>query len=69
MTRKTGPRPEKGHKGASMLWRLIKILFLLGILAGLGLVAYAYVGPVVFPADFAAPSEEMRVPLTLETQD
>lgn len=52
-----------------MLWRLIKLILLLAILAGCALIAYAYVGPIVFPADFAAPSEETRVPLLLETQE
>ena len=52
-----------------MLWRLIKFLVVLAILAGLALVAYAYVGPILFPADFAAPSEEMRVPVTLEPSE
>lgn len=52
-----------------MLWRLIKLILVLAVLAGCGLVAYAYVGPIIFPADFAAPSAETRVPLTLETQE
>ena len=47
------------------MWRLIKILLGLAIVAGLGLVAYAYVGPVLFPADFAAPSQQVSAPVTL----
>ncbi len=39
-----------------MIWKLIKILVFLAILGGLAFVAYAFVGPVLFPADFAAPS-------------
>ena len=46
---------------------MIKALFLLIILAGVGLVAYAYVGPIFFPADFAAPIQEVTSPVTLET--
>ncbi|WP_172796225.1 hypothetical protein [Loktanella sp. 5RATIMAR09] len=49
------------------MWRLIKTLLFLIIIAGLGLVAYAYIGPLFFPADFAAPSEEVTYPVTLET--
>ncbi|WP_168769070.1 hypothetical protein [Yoonia maricola] len=49
------------------MWRFIKALLFLIILAGVCLVAYAYVGPLFFPADFAAPSEEVTRPVTLET--
>ncbi|MEL6838289.1 MAG: hypothetical protein AAFP85_03300 [Pseudomonadota bacterium] len=49
------------------MWRLIKLLVFLVALAGVCLVAYAYVGPVFFPADFAAPSQEVTRPVTLET--
>lgn len=52
-----------------MLWRLVKLMLVLAVLAGLALIAYAYVGPIVFPADFAPPSDETRLPLTLETQE
>ena len=54
---------ELGH----VMWRLIKALLFLIILAGVGLVAYAYVGPLFFPADFAAPSQEVTQPVTLDT--
>ena len=49
------------------MWRFIKALLFLIIVAGIGLVAYAYVGPLFFPGDFAAPSEEVTRPVTLET--
>lgn len=49
------------------MWRLIKALLFLIVLGGAALVAYAYVGPVFFPADFAAPSQEVTRPVTLET--
>ncbi|WIV52171.1 hypothetical protein QQG91_06950 [Marivivens sp. LCG002] len=51
-----------------MLWKLFKALFILAILAGLGLVAYAYVGPLFFPNDFAAPTTEIVQPVTLNAQ-
>ncbi len=44
--------------------RLIKYLFYLAILAGIGLSAYAYVGPW-FGADFDAPVSEIRKPVVL----
>ena len=37
------------------MWRLLKWLFYLAILAGIAVVAYAYLGPF-FGADFSAPS-------------
>lgn len=46
------------------MWRIIKLLLYLAILAGLGLVAYAYLGPF-FGADFSAPLQEMRIPVDL----
>lgn len=49
------------------MWRLIKLVVILVLLAAVGLVAYAYVGPVFFPADFAAPTQEVTSPVTLET--
>ena len=49
------------------MWRFIKALLFLIILAGVGLVAYAYIGPLFFPADFAPPSQEVTRPVTLET--
>ena len=50
-----------------MIWRLIKVLLGLAFLMAIALVIYAYAGPILFPADFAAPSEEIRVPVTLDT--
>jgi predicted small lipoprotein YifL len=48
------------------MWRLIKVLFVLAILAGLAFVGYAYVGPVFFPQDFAAPTTDVTVPVELD---
>ena len=48
------------------MWRLIKAILFLVILGGVALVAYAYVGPLFFPADFAAPSQEVTTPVTLD---
>lgn len=50
------------------MWRLIKVLFFLALMAGLALIAYAYAGPVFFPADFAAPTAPVSQPVTLEFQ-
>ncbi|MDC0656840.1 MULTISPECIES: hypothetical protein [unclassified Leisingera] len=44
--------------------RLIKYLVYLLVLAAIGLVGYAYVGPW-FGADFSAPSSEVRKPVVL----
>jgi hypothetical protein len=44
---------------------LIKYLIYIVILAAIGLVAYAYVGPW-FGADFRAPQAETRVPVGLD---
>ena len=49
------------------MFRIIKVLFYLAILGGIGLVAYAYVGPF-FGADFSAPQSEQRVPVTLDAE-
>ncbi|MGR3759228.1 hypothetical protein ACUXV3_03720 [Roseobacteraceae bacterium NS-SX3] len=45
--------------------RLIKYLIYLVILAAIGLVGYAYIGPW-FGADFSAPTEEVRKPVVLD---
>ena len=45
--------------------RILKWLFYLAVLAAIGLVAYAYLGPF-FGADFSAPSQEIRQPVTLD---
>lgn len=46
--------------------RLIKYLIYLIVLAFLGLVAYAYVGPYL-GVSFAPPQTEKRAPVTLNT--
>jgi predicted small lipoprotein YifL len=48
------------------MWRLIKVLLVLAILAGVALVAYAYVGPFLFPDDFTAPVREVTKPVDLD---
>lgn len=50
----------------NMLWRLIKALVFLSVVGGIGLVIYAYVGPIFFPADFTAPSTEIIAPVPLD---
>lgn len=47
------------------MWRLIKFLIFLAVLAFTGLVSYAYLGPF-FGADFSAPQSEIREPVTLD---
>ncbi|WP_295311708.1 hypothetical protein [Roseobacter sp.] len=46
--------------------RIFKLIVFLLILGFIGLTGYAYVGPF-FGVDFAAPQNEVRVPVTLET--
>lgn len=48
------------------MWRLIKLLLVLAVLAGIALVAYAYVGPLLFPDDFAPPLREVTKPVDLD---
>jgi hypothetical protein len=45
--------------------RIIKWLLILVILAGLALVAYAYLGPF-FGADFSPPTQEIRQTIELD---
>jgi len=52
-----------------MLWRLIKALFFLVVLGGIGLVGYAYLGPIFVPADFDPPQEEVVKPVDLEAAE
>ncbi|MCZ0812236.1 MAG: hypothetical protein ACQEVT_10970 [Pseudomonadota bacterium] len=48
------------------MFRLIKWLLYLAILAFIGLVGYAYIGPF-FGADFSPPTNEIRQEIILET--
>ncbi|WP_166434031.1 hypothetical protein [Roseovarius spongiae] len=48
------------------MFRLIKWLIYLAIIAFVGLVAYAYIGPF-FGADFSPPVNEIRQEIILET--
>jgi hypothetical protein len=45
--------------------RLFKALVVLVVIGLIGLTGYAYIGPF-FGADFSAPQEETRVPVTLD---
>jgi hypothetical protein len=45
--------------------RLIRAIFFLTVLFAVGLVSYAYIGPI-FGADFSAPQEEIRQSVTLD---
>ncbi len=48
------------------MWRLIKVLLALALVAAVTLVAYAYVGPFLFPDDFAPPQREVVQPVELD---
>lgn len=48
------------------MWRLIKILLILAVLAGVALVIYAFVGPFLLPGDFEPPLQEMTQPVDLD---
>lgn len=50
------------------MWRLFKVLLVLIILGGIGLVGYAYLGPVFLRAHFEAPSELVTETVTLEVE-
>jgi predicted small lipoprotein YifL len=50
------------------MWRLIKVLLVLAVLAGIALVAYAYVGPFVMPDDFQAPVRDVTQPVDLDIE-
>lgn len=47
------------------MWRIIKWLFILAILAMIALVGYAYLGPF-FGADFSPPQQEIRKTIELD---
>jgi hypothetical protein len=48
------------------MWRLIKFLLILAVLAGIALVAYAYLGPLLLPGDFEPPLRPVTQPLDLD---
>lgn len=50
-----------------MIWKLIKLIVIMAILAGIALLAYAYLGPIFMPADFDPPIQQMRVPVALDS--
>ena len=60
---------DRGKETTEMLrrliWALVKAALILAVLAVLGVLAYAYVGPMLFPDDFAAPATEVTKPVTL----
>ena len=47
------------------MWRLIKFLLILALLALIALVIYAYLGPLVLPGDFEPPLREVTEPVDL----
>lgn len=48
--------------------RIFKWLIYLALLAGIALIAYAYIGPF-FGADFSAPMQEIRIPVDVNGTD
>ena len=48
------------------MWRVIKALIFLTALGAIGLIGYAYVGPIFFADDFAPPLEQVVEPVTLD---
>lgn len=48
------------------MWRAIKVLIFLTALAAIGLIGYAYLGPIFFAQDFAPPLEQVVDPVTLD---
>lgn len=48
-----------------LIWRLMKLLFVLAVLAAIGFVGYAYIGPIFMAQDFAAPVQDVVKPVTL----
>jgi hypothetical protein len=59
-----GPGREHGTTGG-MIRFLIKAVLVLAILGAIALAVFAYVGPVLFPQDFAPQAQEIRQPVTL----
>jgi hypothetical protein len=47
------------------MWRLIKLVFVLAVLAAIAFVGFAYLGPIFVPADFTPVVEEVVKPVTL----
>jgi hypothetical protein len=47
--------------------RLLKVILFLAVLGFVALAGYAYVGPF-FGADFSAPQQEIRQPVTLDAE-
>ncbi|MDO6733352.1 hypothetical protein Q4555_01640 [Octadecabacter sp. 1_MG-2023] len=50
------------------MWRLIKLLLVLCILAAIAFIGFAYLGPIFMPDDFAAPIEQVVIPVTLGSE-
>lgn len=45
--------------------RVFKLIFMLVLLAGIGLIGFAYIGPIL-GANFAPTKTEIRAPVTLD---
>ncbi|MEL6915019.1 MAG: hypothetical protein AAFP13_11000 [Pseudomonadota bacterium] len=49
------------------MWRIVKFLVYLLVIAGIGLTGYAYLGPIV-GADFLPTRETVTVPVELDLE-
>lgn len=49
-----------------MIWKLIKLLFFLAFIGAIGLVCFAYLGPIFMPDAFDPPLREIRLPVILD---
>lgn len=47
------------------MWLLTKVVFFLVVVAAIGLVGYAYLGPTFMPSDFQPDVQEVIKPVTL----
>lgn len=47
------------------MWRIIRVLFYLVVLAAIGLVLFAYIGPLL-GYDFKPPVQEIHVPVSID---
>jgi hypothetical protein len=48
------------------MWRMIKFLFWLALLAAIALVAYAYLGPIILPDHFVPRVTDVTAPVELD---
>lgn len=47
------------------MWRLIRLLLILIVIAAILFVGFAYLGPIFMPGDFDPPAHDVREPVVL----